>query len=172
MVEFLHVKRREKRNRTDFYQGIVKVCVAGIQYGATETFCLLKYFNILGSRFAKILKYSKCLSIIFMLNWFKHFDPQKKQSIFYPKKCFNTLRPKYVPRSRMFQYSRISYYWHRLKQGPGSRPWTWKNTDSLKIEPVLRTKTLQFASCHMEDNVEEIHFHKKIRVFKVSFSYK
>ena len=100
MVEFLHVKRREKRNRTDFYQGIVKVCVGGIQYGATETFCLLKYFSILGSRFAKILKYSKCLSIIFMLNWFKHFDPKKKTVNFLSKKMFQYPQTKICPKEQ------------------------------------------------------------------------
>ena len=164
MVEFLHVRRWEKWNRTDFYLGVVKVCVDGIQYGSTETFCLLKYFSILGSRFVKILKYNKSLSIIFDLNILT-----KK---FYPKEYFDTLRPKYVPRGNMFQYPGILYYSHRLKAGPGPRPWTWKNTDSLKNEPVLRTKTVQFASCHMEDNVEKIHFHKKIRVCKASFSCK
>ena len=39
MVEFLYV-RREKRNRTDFYWEVVKVCVGNIWHEGIETFCL------------------------------------------------------------------------------------------------------------------------------------
>ena len=38
MEKFLHVRRWEKRNRTNFYWGVVKVFVGSIQYGDIETF--------------------------------------------------------------------------------------------------------------------------------------
>ena len=38
MVEVLCVRRREKRNRTNFYCGVVKVCVGSIQYRGIDTF--------------------------------------------------------------------------------------------------------------------------------------
>ena len=80
MVKFLRFRRLEKRNRTDFYWRVIKVCVGSIQRGGIETFCLLS------SKFIKILNYIKPLCIIFMLIWFTYFD----------QICFNTLRPKYV----------------------------------------------------------------------------
>ena len=135
MVEFLHVKRREKRNRTDFYQGIVKVCVGGIQYGATETFCLLKYFNILGSRFAKILKYSKCLSIIFMLNWFKHFDPKKRTVNFLSKKIFQYPQTKICPKE---QDVAILPYFILLTS---SKTGTWIQTLDLEKDRLPKNRT-------------------------------
>ena len=38
MVELLHVGKWEKKDRTEFYWGVVKVCVGSIQYEGTETF--------------------------------------------------------------------------------------------------------------------------------------
>ena len=32
MVEVLHIRRWENRNQTNFYEGVVKVCVDSIQY--------------------------------------------------------------------------------------------------------------------------------------------
>ena len=78
MVEFLHVRKYEKRNKTKFYWGVVKVCVGGIWHGCIERFCLLS------PEFIYILNYIKSLYIIFMLNWFKYFD-QKKSDNIYPK---------------------------------------------------------------------------------------
>ena len=40
MVEFLRVRRWEKRNRTNFYSGVVKVCVGSVQHEGIEAFCL------------------------------------------------------------------------------------------------------------------------------------
>ena len=39
----------------------------------------------------------------------------KNETIF-TRKCFNTLRPKYLPRSKMFQYPHVEYYyeWYRV----------------------------------------------------------
>ena len=108
MVEFLCVRRWEKRNKTDFYRGVVKVCVRSIGHGGIETFCFLRYWNILSPTFIKILNYIKSLCIVFMLNQFKYFD-QKNQEIFI-QKCFNTLRPRYVSGSKMFQYLHVVYY--------------------------------------------------------------
>ena len=55
----------EKTNRPDFYWGFKKVFVGTIQLGGTETFCLLRYWNIYKSN---ILNYN------FMINQFKYFD--------------------------------------------------------------------------------------------------
>ena len=38
MVQLWHVRRWVKRNRTDFYWGVVKVCVGSMQDGGIETF--------------------------------------------------------------------------------------------------------------------------------------
>ena len=38
MVEFLHVRRWKKRNRTEFYWVVEQVCVGSIQYRGIETF--------------------------------------------------------------------------------------------------------------------------------------
>ena len=32
MVEVLHIRRLENRNQTNFYEGVVKMCVDSIQY--------------------------------------------------------------------------------------------------------------------------------------------
>ena len=47
MVEFLHVERWEKWNRTNLYWGVVKECVGSIQYCGIKTFCVevLKHFE-------------------------------------------------------------------------------------------------------------------------------
>ena len=110
MVEILHVRRWEKRNRTNFFWGIVKVFVGSVRHGDIETFCLLRYWYILSPKFINILNYIKSLCIIFALNWFKYFD-QKNQTIFV-QKCFNILRPKYIRGGKMFQYLYVVYYSH------------------------------------------------------------
>ena len=45
MVETLRVRRWEKRNRFNFYWGVVKVCVGSIQYGGIETFCAWTFLS-------------------------------------------------------------------------------------------------------------------------------
>ena len=65
VVELLHTRRWEKRNRTDFYWRIVKVYLGNILYRGIETFSLLRYWNILSSKFLKCLNYNKPLCIIF-----------------------------------------------------------------------------------------------------------
>ena len=52
--------------------------VGSIQYGGIETFCLLRYGNILSPKLIKILNYN------FMQNWLKYFD-KKKSDKFYLK---------------------------------------------------------------------------------------
>ena len=39
MVEFLHARGWEERNRTNFYWGVVNVCVSSMWHGGNETFC-------------------------------------------------------------------------------------------------------------------------------------
>ena len=68
---------------------------SSIRYGDIETFFPLehilvwKYWKILNLKSIKILNYIKPLCIIFILNWFKHFD--QKTQITFVQKCFNTL---------------------------------------------------------------------------------
>ena len=92
MVELLCVRRWEKRNRSNFYWGFVKVCVGSIPYGGIDKFCLRNYWNILSSKFIKILNYIKSLCINFKIRQF------------FIQTCFNTFRQKHVSESKMFQY--------------------------------------------------------------------
>ena len=68
---------------------------SSIRYGDIETFFPLehilvwRYWKILNLKSIKILNYIKPLCIIFILNWFKHFD--QKTQITFVQKCFNTL---------------------------------------------------------------------------------
>ena len=61
---------------------------SSIRYGDIETFFPLehilvwRYWKILNLKSIKILNYIKPLCIIFILNWFKHFD-QKNQTTFF-----------------------------------------------------------------------------------------
>ena len=43
MVEFVRFRKCEKRNRTDFYWEIVKVCACTIRHGGIETFWAQTY---------------------------------------------------------------------------------------------------------------------------------
>ena len=101
MLELMRVKKCKKRNRTNFYWRVVKVCVGNMSYGGIGTSCFLKYWNVLSSNFLKSLNYIKSLCIVFMLTWFKYFDQKsdnflfKNVSIFHKNmsqgaKCFNT----------------------------------------------------------------------------------
>ena len=62
--------------------------VSSTQYEGIETFFPLKH--ILVWEYWNILNYIKSLCIIFMLNWFEHFD-QKIETKFSVPKRFNTL---------------------------------------------------------------------------------
>ena len=64
-----------------------------------ETFCLLRYWNILSSTFIKILNYIISLWIIFILNWSKYFD-KKSDNIL--SKTVSILETKYDPGGHMF----------------------------------------------------------------------
>ena len=90
-MEFLRVRRWEKRNKTDFYWEVLKATVGITRHVGIETFCLLS------PKFIRILNYIKSLCITFVLNWFKYFDHKIRQ--FLSKnalissdqiKCFNT----------------------------------------------------------------------------------
>ena len=92
------------------------MCVGNIQYWRIETFCFIRYWNILSSKSLKILNYIKSLCIIFMLNWFKYFDKKpnllsKNISIPSGKICpkgQNISKPqtKFVSRGKVFHYLR------------------------------------------------------------------
>ena len=56
MVEFLCVRRREKRSRPYFYWGIVKVFIGSIQCGGFETFWDRKLSDFFGQHVSKYLK--------------------------------------------------------------------------------------------------------------------
>ena len=67
----------EKRNRFNVYLGVIKEWFGSIQIGGIGTFCLLRYCDILTSKFIKILNYN------FMINCLKLDN-------FLCLKCFNT----------------------------------------------------------------------------------
>ena len=54
----------KKRNKSNVYWRVVKMCVGSMQYVGIETFYLLSYLNIL----IQTLNYIKSLCIVFMLN--------------------------------------------------------------------------------------------------------
>ena len=53
----VHVRRWEKRNRSNVYWKVAQVYVGSTQLGGIEVFCFLRYWNILISKFIKILNY-------------------------------------------------------------------------------------------------------------------
>ena len=112
MLGLVRIKIWERRNGSNVYWSVVKVCVGSIQLVGIETFYFLRYWNILSSKFIKILNYIKSLCIIFMLNWFKHLI--KNQIIFCLKNC-QYFRRKYVPGDKMFQYPLTVYHYTHQK---------------------------------------------------------
>ena len=82
MLELMRVRKWKKRNRTNFYWRVVKVCVGNMSYGGIGTSCFLKYWNVLSSNFLKSLDYVKSLCIVFMLTWFKYFDQKSDNFLF------------------------------------------------------------------------------------------
>ena len=70
----VYMSEEEKKEVEPIFIEKFKMYVCSVQYGGIETFCLLRYWNILSSKFIKILNYVKSLCIIFMINWLKYFD--------------------------------------------------------------------------------------------------
>ena len=78
-------ENEKKRNRTDFYWRLKKVCVSSIRHGGIEIFCLMS------SKFVKIFNYFKSLCIIFMLIWLKYLvSILSDQNMYQGANCFNT----------------------------------------------------------------------------------
>ena len=92
MVELLCVRRWEKRNRSNFYWGFVKVCVGSIPYGGIDKFCFLNYWNISSSKFIKILSNIKSLCIILKSDNFlsKYVSIPSDKNMSQRAKYFNT----------------------------------------------------------------------------------
>ena len=104
---FSHLRRWEKINRTDSYWQTIKVCVGSMRHRGIETFCLLRYWNILNPKLIKILNYIQSLSILFMLNWFKYFDQKLSKN-------FSVPSDQNISTEKMFQYPYAIYYWYHL----------------------------------------------------------
>ena len=91
-------QKMRKRNKSNVYWGNIKLCIGSIKYEDIDTSCPLRYRNILSSTF----------ELEFYANWFKYFDLKIRQ--FLCLKYFNTLRTKYDPGDKIFQYPDIAYY--------------------------------------------------------------
>lgn len=76
---------------------------------ALQWYKIWEHWNILNQSFIKILNYNKSLCIILMLNWFKYFA-QKLHNFL--SKNVSILQTKYLPKSKMFQYCHIAYYFY------------------------------------------------------------
>ena len=91
MVEVSCVRRWEKRNRTKFYCGVVKVCVGSIQYRGIDTFWDRK----LRMHFLSDFFRSKCFRIFKTILHFSIFHEEiyfntPDQNMSQGSKCFNT----------------------------------------------------------------------------------
>ena len=104
----MRVRRWEQRSRSNVYWRVVKVCVGSIQYGVIETSCLLRYRNILSSKFIKILNYIKSLCIIFMLNGLKYFEQKIRKLL--SKNISTPSDENMFQGGKIFQYPHIVYY--------------------------------------------------------------
>ena len=99
------------------YAGIETFCPPGTYWpGGIETFCLLRYWNILSPEFINILNYINSICKFFILNCFKYFEIfwQKKNrranlSKFFVQKYIN-ISILYITNSNFFNPSvKIGY---------------------------------------------------------------
>ena len=145
----VHVRRWEKRNRSNVYWRIMKVCVSSIQDG------VLKNFTFLGIE--KIWTISS-LYIIFLI--FDFLFLWKKSDDFYPKifqYSQTKICPRWLnvfPRDKMFQYPHILYYSPKMRNSiqhtekEKNLPTFWKghyNNSSIFVD--LKQKDTNQESC-------------------------
>ena len=125
MVGLVHVRKWEKRNRSDVYWGVLKVCTGSIQIGGIEAFCLLRYWVIFST-----------ISSLYA-NFFT-----KKSDNFYPKMFQYSQTKIWVrwqnmfPGGKMFQYPQFIYCWWPLQS-----QWWFAITKMAAINLISLSKT-------------------------------